>query len=76
MASRADSGQRSCLRTFLVKVCVQCPWLPSYSMISRTKRVLASSERPDAFTSFASAPPAAVVGQVALAGAAALAAFA
>lgn len=70
------AAQRSCFRTFFVKVCVQCPWLPSYSMISRTSRALVSAAMPDASTSFANAAPAGVVGRVAFAGAAAFAALA
>lgn len=56
-------GGRTCRLIFLVKVWVHFPWVPSYSTISRTNRVLVSSDKLDAFTSFASATPSGVEGQ-------------
>jgi len=56
-------GGLTCLLTFLLKVCVHRPWLPSYSMISRISRALVSSARPEALTSLASTIPSCVEGQ-------------
>lgn len=43
LPQRPGGGGRICLRTFLLKVCVQLPWLASYSMISRIRRALVAS---------------------------------
>ena len=68
-----EAWGRICLRTFLMKVCVHCPWLASYSMISTVSFALVSFDTLGlAFTSLASWPPSNVEGQVCFSAATAL----
>ena len=67
-------GGRICRLIFFVKVWVLLPWVASYSTISRINRALASSDKPDAFTSFASVMASNVEGQFDFASAAAFSA--
>ena len=61
-ARQLESG-RTCLRIFLMKVCVHLPWLNSYSMISCVSLAFVSVETLTlAFTSLASWSPSNVEG--------------